>query len=106
MNVLERVPVREQDPLVRATNFEEVCFGYNKEEATKEAERCLNCKNPQCVKGCPVNIQIPDFIKALKEDDLEKAGEVIHRLFCVLICIVCYVQTARFLLELICCPII
>ena len=46
---LVRIPVREQDPKVRATNFEEVCLGYNEEEATKESERCLNCKNPKCV---------------------------------------------------------
>ena len=55
MDVLKRVPVREQDPKVRATNFEEVCLGYNQEEAQEEATRCLNCKNAQCVKGCPVS---------------------------------------------------
>ena len=58
MDVLKRVPVREQDPKVRATNFEEVCLGYNQEEAQEEATRCLNCKNAQCVKGCPVSINI------------------------------------------------
>ena len=52
VDVLKRVPVREQDPKVRATNFEEVCYGYNKEEAMAEASRCLNCKNAQCMKGC------------------------------------------------------
>ncbi len=77
MNVLERVPVREQDPLVRATNFEEVCFGYNKEEATKEAERCLNCKNALCIKGCPVSINIPGFISEVKEGNFEKAYRII-----------------------------
>ena len=51
MDVLKKVPVREQDPKVRATNFEEVCLGYNQEEAQEEAARCLNCKNAQCVKG-------------------------------------------------------
>ena len=56
MDVLKKVPIREQDPKVRATNFEEVCLGYNKEEAMEEASRCLNCKNAQCVKGCPVSI--------------------------------------------------
>ena len=61
-NKIPRVPVREQDPKVRATNFEEVCYGYNVEEATLEASRCLNCKNPRCVAACPVNIRIPDFI--------------------------------------------
>ena len=56
VDVLKRVPVREQDPKVRATNFEEVCYGYNKEEAMAEASRCLNCKNAQCMKGCPVSV--------------------------------------------------
>ena len=62
VDVLKRVPVREQEPKVRATNFDEVCLGYNKEEAVAEASRCLQCKNPQCVKGCPVNINSPGFI--------------------------------------------
>ena len=65
-SVLEKVPVREQDPKVRATNFEEVCLGYNKEEAMKEAARCLNCENAKCVKGCPVSINIPAFISRSK----------------------------------------
>ncbi len=77
MDVMVKVPVSEQDPKVRATNFEEVCLGYNKEEAMEEASRCLNCKNAQCIKGCPVSIQIPDFIAAVKEGDVEKAYEVI-----------------------------
>lgn len=76
-DVLVKVPVSEQDPKVRATNFEEVCLGYNKEEAMEEAARCLNCKNAQCIKGCPVSIQIPDFIAAVKDGDIEKAYEVI-----------------------------
>ena len=66
-DVLKKVPVREQDAKVRATNFEEVCLGYNKEEAVEEANRCLTCKNAKCVKGCPVNIDIPGFIKEVKE---------------------------------------
>ena len=76
-DVLVKVPVSEQDPKVRATNFEEVCLGYNKEEAMEEASRCLNCNNAQCIKGCPVSIQIPDFIAAVKDGDIEKAYEVI-----------------------------
>ena len=72
MDVLKKVPVREQDPKVRATNFEEVCLGYNKEEATEEATRCLNCKNAQCIKGCPVSINIPAFIEQVKLGNLEK----------------------------------
>ena len=76
-DVLVKVPVSEQEPKVRATNFEEVCLGYNKEEAMEEASRCLNCKNAQCIKGCPVSIQIPDFIAAVKDGDIEKAYEVI-----------------------------
>ncbi len=77
MNMMEKVPVREQDPKVRATNFEEVCLGYNKEEAEKEALRCLNCKNPRCVEGCPVSINIPGFITKVKEGDVKAAYDVI-----------------------------
>ena len=77
MNVLERIPVREQDAKVRATNFEEVCLGYNKEEAMAEASRCLNCKNAACVKGCPVSINIPAFIQEVKEGSFEKAYRII-----------------------------
>ena len=72
-----RVPVREQDPKVRATNFEEVCYGYNEEEAVAEAERCLNCKNARCVEGCPVNIDIPTFIREVKERKFEDAANTI-----------------------------
>ena len=72
-NVLERVPVREQDPKVRATNFEEVCYGYNKEEAMEEAQRCINCKNARCIQGCPVSINIPGFISHVKEGNIEEA---------------------------------
>ncbi|MCR5607512.1 MAG: NADPH-dependent glutamate synthase [Lachnospiraceae bacterium] len=79
MNGMERVPVREQDPKVRATNFEEVCLGYNEEEAVAEANRCLNCKNPQCVKGCPVSIDIPGFISKVKEGDVAEAYQVISK---------------------------
>ena len=74
-----KVPVREQDPKVRATNFEEVCLGYNEEEAVTEAQRCLHCKNPMCVKGCPVNIDIPGFISHLKEKDFEGAAREIAK---------------------------
>ncbi|MGN0413780.1 MAG: NADPH-dependent glutamate synthase [Lachnospiraceae bacterium] len=77
MDVLKKTPVREQDPKVRATNFEEVCLGYNKEEAMEEASRCINCKNAQCVKGCPVAINIPGFIEKIKNDDMEAAYQVI-----------------------------
>ena len=77
MNMMEKVPVREQDPKVRATNFEEVCLGYNKEEAEAEAARCLNCKNPRCVEGCPVSIDIPGFISKVKESDVKGAYDVI-----------------------------
>ena len=67
-NKIPRVPVREQDPKVRATNFEEVCYGYNHEEALLEASRCLHCKKPRCVEACPVGIRIPEFIAALHEE--------------------------------------
>ena len=77
MDMMKKVPVREQDPLVRAANFDEVCLGYNKEEAEAEAQRCLNCKNPKCVQGCPVNIDIPGFIMKVKEGDVKGAYDVI-----------------------------
>ena len=76
-DALKRVPVREQDPAVRAHNFEEVCLGDNKEEAMDEATRCLHCKNAKCIQGCPVSINIPDFIAAVKEGEFEKAYQVI-----------------------------
>lgn len=76
-DVLVKVPISEQDPKVRATNFEEVCLGYTLEEAMEEATRCLNCKNAQCVKGCPVSIQIPDFIAAIKEGNIKEAYHLI-----------------------------
>lgn len=68
----------EQDKYIRRTNFEAVEENFTPEQVKLEASRCLNCKNPRCVKGCPVNIQIPRFISALKEDNLEKAGEIIR----------------------------
>ena len=77
MDVLKKVPVREQDAKERATNFEEVCLGYNKEEAMEEAARCINCKNAQCVKGCPVSINIPGFIEKVKEGEIEEAYQII-----------------------------
>ena len=79
MDMMNKVPVREQDPQVRATNFDEVCLGYNKEEAEAEASRCLNCPNPKCVEGCPVSIQIPQFIQAVKNGNVEEAYHVIGR---------------------------
>ena len=74
---IPRVPVREQDPKVRARNFEEVCYGYNLEEAMTEASRCLHCKNPRCVTACPVSIKIPEFIAKVKEGDIKGAAAVI-----------------------------
>ena len=76
-NKIPRVPVREQNPRVRAANFEEVCYGYNLEEASLEASRCLDCKNPRCVGACPVNIRIPDFIRELKSGNLAAAAATI-----------------------------
>ncbi len=77
MDLLKKVPVREQDAMERAANFEEVCLGYNKEEAMAEASRCINCKNAQCIKGCPVSIDIPGFIEKIKEGNIEEAYQVI-----------------------------
>ncbi|SET47498.1 glutamate synthase (NADPH/NADH) small chain [[Clostridium] aminophilum] len=82
-DMMKKVPVREQDPLVRAKNFEEVCLGYNEEEAKAEAERCLDCKNPRCVQGCPVNIDIPGFIREIKNGDIAAAGRVIAESSCL-----------------------
>lgn len=79
MDVLKKVPVREQDPGERARNFEEVCYGYNIEEAKEEASRCIQCKNAKCVLGCPVSIDIPGFIKEIKEGNVEEAFQVISK---------------------------
>ena len=76
-NKIPRVSVREQEPAVRATNFEEVCYGYNVEEAQTEASRCLNCKNPRCVAACPVGINIPSFISKIAEGDFAAASSII-----------------------------
>ena len=76
-DVMKKVPVREQDPKVRATNFDEVCYGYNEEEAVMEATRCLNCANPRCVEGCPVSINIPAFIHEITEKNYAGAADVI-----------------------------
>ncbi len=79
MDVLKKVPVREQDPKVRAANFQEVCLGYNQEEAMEEASRCLKCKNARCVSGCPVAIDIPAFIREVENGQFEEAAKVIAR---------------------------
>ena len=78
-DVLKRIPVREQDAKVRATNFEEVCLGYDESEAVEEANRCLGCKNAKCITGCPVSIDIPGFIGKVKESDFKGAAEVISK---------------------------
>ncbi|WP_462427345.1 NADPH-dependent glutamate synthase, partial [Fusobacterium varium] len=75
----KRVPVREQEPDIRNKNFDEVCYGYNMEEAQAEASRCINCKNPLCVQGCPVSIDIPAFIQKIKEGDMKEAGKIIAK---------------------------
>ena len=79
MDILKKVPVREQDPKVRATNFDEVCLGYNMEEAQAEAERCLKCKNPQCQKGCPVAIDIPGFVQEIQDGNIAEAAKIIGK---------------------------
>ena len=76
-DVLKKVPVREQDAKVRATNFEEVCYGYNMEEAMEEASRCINCKNAKCMQGCPVNINIPTFIKNIERGEFLEAAKTL-----------------------------
>ena len=77
MDVLKKVPVREQEPKVRATNFDEVCYGYNEEEAREEASRCIKCKNARCIAGCPVSIDIPRFIKEVEDGNIENAYHII-----------------------------
>ena len=72
-----KVPVREQEPKVRAGNFKEVCYGYDTNEAMLEATRCLNCKNPRCVQACPVGVNIPSFIAKVKDGDIEAAAQII-----------------------------
>ncbi len=79
MDVLTKVPVREQEAAARAKNFDEVCLGYNKEEAMEEAVRCINCKNAQCIKGCPVAIDIPAFVEQVKLGNIEEAYQIISR---------------------------
>ena len=79
MDVMKKVPVREKAPDVRNKNFDEVCLGYNAEEAQEEATRCLNCKNAKCVQGCPVSINIPEFIHNVKEGNFEEAYKVIGK---------------------------
>ncbi|MCI9387424.1 MAG: NADPH-dependent glutamate synthase [Lachnospiraceae bacterium] len=79
MDVLTKVPVREQEAAARAKNFDEVCLGYNKEEAMSEAERCINCKNAQCIKGCPVAIDIPAFIEQVKLGNIAEAYQIISQ---------------------------
>ena len=76
-DMMKKVPVREQDAKERACNFEEVCIGYNADEAVAEAQRCLNCKNAHCVQGCPVSINIPGFVEKVKEGDFAAAYQVI-----------------------------
>lgn len=76
-NKIPRVPVREQDSKVRVTNFEEVCYGYDLDEARLEASRCLGCKKPRCVEHCPVSLQIPQFIAQLRDGNLAEAARII-----------------------------
>ncbi len=78
-DMTKRIPVREQNPKERAKNFEEVCYGYDKDEAITEATRCLNCNNAKCIEGCPVSINIPAFIQKVKENDIEGAYDVISK---------------------------
>jgi glutamate synthase (NADPH/NADH) small chain len=79
MDRMKKVQIQEQDPKVRSTNFNEVCLGYTEEEAVAEATRCLNCKNPLCVNGCPVSIGIPAFIQQVKAREFEEAAKTIAK---------------------------
>ncbi|SPZ49754.1 Glutamate synthase [NADPH] small chain [Sarcina ventriculi] len=75
----KRIPLREQDSKIRVKNFEEVCLGYSKEEALLEANRCLGCKKAKCKEKCPVNIDIPEFVKQIKIGDIEEAAKIIGK---------------------------
>jgi glutamate synthase (NADPH/NADH) small chain len=75
--VASKIPMPEQDPLERARNFDEVPYGYTPEMAQEEAERCLQCKKPSCRKGCPVQVYIPDFIRAICEGDFQKSAHIL-----------------------------
>lgn len=75
----KRIPLREQDSKIRVKNFEEVCLGYSKEEALLEANRCLGCKKAKCKEKCPVNIDIPEFIKQIKIGNIEEAAKIIGK---------------------------
>ena len=75
---LVKTPMPEQDPQVRARNFKEVALGYTAEMAIEEANRCLGCKNPKCVEGCPVNVRIPEFIKKVQEGDFKAASDNLY----------------------------
>lgn len=77
--ILTKTPMREQDPKERRNNFKEVALGYNLEEAVQEAKRCIQCKKPSCVPGCPVNVQIPQFISALSQGNVEEALRIIKQ---------------------------
>jgi len=79
MDRMKRTPIQEQDPKVRATNFQEVCLGYTEEEAVQEASRCLNCKNKPCVSKCPVAIDIPEFIHHVKEKEFAQAAKALDK---------------------------
>ena len=74
---LKRVPMAEQEPGVRKHNFDEVSLGYTLEEAIQEAKRCIQCKRPRCVSGCPVNIRIPEFIDQIAKGNIDRAAEII-----------------------------
>ena len=74
---LKKIPIPEQEPDVRNKNFSEVALGYTPDQALEEAERCLNCKNPVCIEGCPVAVPIPQFISKIKEGDMEGSYKVL-----------------------------
>ena len=76
---LKRVPILEQSPDIRSTNFDEVCLGYDAKEAILEAQRCLHCKKPKCVQGCPVSIDIPSFIQKVAAGNFEEAAKIIYK---------------------------
>ena len=77
--ILTKTPMRELDPNERRYSFNEVALGYNLEEAIQEAQRCIQCKKPSCVPGCPVNVQIPQFINALAQGNVDEALKIIKQ---------------------------
>lgn len=80
---LKRIEIKEQDPKARAKNFDEVCLGYDEKEVFEEASRCLGCKKPKCIEGCPVGVDIPAFVELLKQKDFAESAAKVKEKNCL-----------------------